>query len=88
VAVIRPPFAAPKEVIDACVWGGIHFRTPDVQGAVLGSKVAHYLEKQYFSRGLTLKKRRGGRFARRLSRRPGWCRRHGWGARLRAEIVA
>jgi hypothetical protein len=37
-----------KEVIDARVWGGIHFRTADVQGAVLGNKVAHYLKKDYF----------------------------------------
>jgi hypothetical protein len=37
-----------KEVIDARVWGGIHFRTADVQGAVLGHKVAHYLERHYF----------------------------------------
>jgi hypothetical protein len=37
-----------SEVIDARVWAGIHFRTADVQGAVLGKKVAHYLEKHYF----------------------------------------
>lgn len=37
-----------KEIIDARVWGGIHFRTADRQGAVLGKKVAHYLEKHYF----------------------------------------
>jgi PAP2 superfamily len=37
-----------KEVIDARVWGGIHFRTADAQGAVLGLKVAHYLRKHYF----------------------------------------
>jgi hypothetical protein len=37
-----------KEVIDARVWAGIHFRTADTQGAVLGKKVAHYLEKHYF----------------------------------------
>ena len=37
-----------KEIIDARVWGGIHFRTADVQGAVVGKKVAHYLEKHYF----------------------------------------
>jgi len=37
-----------KEVIDARVWGGIHFRTADVQGAVLGKKVAHYMGKHYF----------------------------------------
>ena len=37
-----------KEIIDARVWSGIHFRTADVQGAVLGKKVAHYLGKHYF----------------------------------------
>jgi hypothetical protein len=36
------------EVIGARVWAGIHFRTADVQGAVLGHKVAHYLEQHYF----------------------------------------
>jgi hypothetical protein len=37
-----------KEVIDARVWGGIHFRTADVQGAVLGKNVAHWERKNYF----------------------------------------
>jgi hypothetical protein len=37
-----------KEIIDARVWGGIHFRTADVQGAVLGKKVAHYMQRHYF----------------------------------------
>jgi hypothetical protein len=37
-----------KEIIDARVWGGIHFRTADTQGAVLGKKVVHYMEKHYF----------------------------------------
>jgi hypothetical protein len=37
-----------KEVIDARVWGGIHFRTADVQGTVIGKKVAHWLHKHYF----------------------------------------
>jgi len=37
-----------KEIIDARVWSGIHFRTADVQGAVLGKKLAHYLQKRYF----------------------------------------
>jgi hypothetical protein len=37
-----------KEIIDARVWGGIHFRTADVQGAVLGKKIARYLEQHYF----------------------------------------
>jgi hypothetical protein len=40
--------SALKEIIDARVWSGIHFRTADVQGAVLGKKVAHYLRKHYF----------------------------------------
>jgi hypothetical protein len=37
-----------KEVIDARVWAGIHFRTADVQGAVLGRKVVHYMTRHYF----------------------------------------
>jgi PAP2 superfamily len=37
-----------EEVIDARVWGGIHFRTADVQGSVLGKKVAHYERMHYF----------------------------------------
>ena len=37
-----------KEIIDARIWGGIHFRTADVQGAVIGKKVAHWLRKHYF----------------------------------------
>ncbi len=37
-----------KEIIDARVWAGIHFRTADVQGAVLGRKVAEFLDKNYF----------------------------------------
>jgi hypothetical protein len=36
-----------KEIIDARVWSGIHFRTADVQGAVLGKRVAHWLDKHY-----------------------------------------
>jgi hypothetical protein len=39
---------ATKEIIDARVWGGIHFRTADVQGTVIGKKVAHWLHKHYF----------------------------------------
>jgi hypothetical protein len=37
-----------QEIIDARVWSGIHFRTADVQGAVLGKQVAHWLDKHYF----------------------------------------
>jgi len=37
-----------REIVDARVWGGIHFRTADVNGTVIGKKVAHWLEKHYF----------------------------------------
>jgi hypothetical protein len=37
-----------KEIIGARIWSGIHFRTADVQGAVLGKKVAQHLRKNYF----------------------------------------
>ena len=37
-----------QEIVDARVWGGIHFRTADEQGALLGKKVARWLEKHYF----------------------------------------
>jgi hypothetical protein len=40
--------AVTKEVIDARIWGGIHFRTDDVHGAVLGKRVAHWVGKHYF----------------------------------------
>ena len=36
------------EVIDARVWGGIHFRTADEQGAKLGKVVAKWERKHYF----------------------------------------
>jgi hypothetical protein len=38
------------EIIDARVWGGIHFRTADVQGAKLGRKVDHWLRHHAFQR--------------------------------------
>jgi hypothetical protein len=31
------------------VWGGIHFRTADMQGSVIGMKVSHYLVKHFFT---------------------------------------
>jgi hypothetical protein len=37
-----------KEIIDARVWGGIHFRTADVQGTVIGKNVADWLRTHYF----------------------------------------
>jgi hypothetical protein len=37
-----------QEIVDARVWGGIHFRTDDTRGTVIGKKVAHWLGKHYF----------------------------------------
>jgi hypothetical protein len=37
-----------REIIDARVWGGIHYRVSDVNGATLGRKVAHWTLKRYF----------------------------------------
>lgn len=37
------------DVIEARMLGGIHFRRPDVNGAVLGRKVAEYVDENYFN---------------------------------------
>jgi hypothetical protein len=37
-----------EEVIDARVWGGIHFRTAGVQGARIGREVARFARRHYF----------------------------------------
>ena len=37
-----------KEVIDARVWAGIHYRESDIKGVTLGRKVAHWTLKRYF----------------------------------------
>jgi len=39
---------ARQEIIDARVWGGIHFRTADRQGAWLGRQLARDVRKNYF----------------------------------------
>jgi hypothetical protein len=53
-----------KEIVDARVWGGIHFRTAAVQGAEIGKKVARWLHNHYFQRA----KRQGSFYeGRRLS---------------------
>jgi len=36
-----------RENINTRVWAGIHFRTADVQGALMGEKVARYLHAHY-----------------------------------------
>jgi len=38
-----------KEVIEARIWAGIHFRTADVQAAGLGVDVARYVYTRYFA---------------------------------------
>jgi hypothetical protein len=37
-----------KEIIEARIWAGLHFRTADVQAADLGKNVAEYMEENYF----------------------------------------
>jgi hypothetical protein len=41
-----------KEIIDARVWGGIHFRNADTQGAVIGKTVARW-ERRHFLRAVS-----------------------------------
>jgi hypothetical protein len=38
------------EVIEARIWGGIHFRKADVAGAQLGEQVARWERRHYFRR--------------------------------------
>jgi hypothetical protein len=37
-----------RELIEARIWAGLHFRTADIQGKILGRKVADYMAKHYF----------------------------------------
>jgi hypothetical protein len=37
-----------KEIIDARVYAGFHYRTSGVHGTVIGNKVAHWVSKHYF----------------------------------------
>jgi hypothetical protein len=37
-----------KEIIEARIWAGLHFRTADIQAQILGMKVAHHMAKHYF----------------------------------------
>ena len=37
-----------RDTIDARIYLGIHFRTPDVQGAWIGKKTAQWIDKHYF----------------------------------------
>jgi len=58
ITLKNPAFAAPRpydrlsdivrDTIDARMYMGIHFRFADVQGAWIGKRVAHWIEKHYF----------------------------------------
>jgi hypothetical protein len=37
-----------KEVIDARIYGGMHYRTSAVHGSVIARKVSHYVAEHYF----------------------------------------
>jgi hypothetical protein len=37
-----------KEIIEARIWAGLHYRTADVQAQKLGRKVVRYMAKHYF----------------------------------------
>ena len=37
-----------KEIIEARIWAGLHFRTADVQAAELGKNVAEFMKENYF----------------------------------------
>ena len=37
-----------KEIIEARIWAGLHYRTADVQAQKLGRKVVQYMTKHYF----------------------------------------
>ena len=45
------------DTINARVYQGIHFRAADVQGAVIGKRVAGWLDKNYFNRVVVKKKK-------------------------------
>jgi hypothetical protein len=36
------------EIVEARIWAGLHFRTPDVQARALGEHVADYMAGRYF----------------------------------------
>jgi hypothetical protein len=38
-----------NEILEARIWGGIHFRNADVPAPNLGREVEHYIHTQYFA---------------------------------------
>ena len=39
---------AVDEIVEARIWAGLHFRTPDVQAVKLGTNVANFAMENYF----------------------------------------
>jgi hypothetical protein len=37
-----------REIIDARIWAGLHFRTADIQAEILGRRVVRYMARHYF----------------------------------------
>jgi hypothetical protein len=37
-----------KDTIDARIYLGFHFRTAEMQGAIIGKKVAHWMDRHFF----------------------------------------
>jgi hypothetical protein len=42
--------AAAAELIEARIWGGIHYRTADIDGEVLGKSISEYVTEHFFQR--------------------------------------
>ena len=40
-----------KIAIDGRIYGGMHYRTSGVHGAVIARKIAHYVSRHYFHAG-------------------------------------
>jgi hypothetical protein len=38
-----------REILEARIWAGIHFRTADTQAANLGREVERYIHKHFFA---------------------------------------
>lgn len=38
------------EIVEARIWAGLHYRTPDVQAEILGSNVVEYMLENYFQK--------------------------------------
>jgi hypothetical protein len=66
-------------IVDARIYGGMHFRTSGQRGVVIGRKVAHWVSKHYF-RPRDGQERRQRREGQEASARGPSERERGWGA--------